>query len=544
MTALDSSGMESKQQEVLVEEKVMPEPEDRIPPITKIIFGEGKEEPTLPENSIITMTRKQLYDEIWEISVAGLAKKYDIPYVHLMKQIKGAGIPIPPSGYWIKLSFGKPVTKLELPEPADQMISVYRTVPVPRKVGTETTVAEFSQKLETPVLPVEIKTTSVPSPENDETSGAVQNLKEPETFEQYGQTYNIYDRETLYKEIWLVPVTEVAKRYGVSDVAIRMVCQSLDIPTPPVGYWAKLRAGKPVTPLLLPTSSKPARKTGIRIGSKYTPQIERETLAFLDEEERAIVLSVATQIRIPDEKAKMHATIVAHHKVVMEWKKKRREQEARGFNRRVMDGPVFLADTVSEEALPRVLHIFDALIKAAEPLGCSLTSDLKFIVNGETVSISVSEAKDEVKHVPTKEENMQLLKYEEEKRRRSWASKPNIRKYDQLYNGRISLMVYNTRYFRDCKSYVVEDRLGDIMIELYEYSDILRKERETREEAERKRQEEEWRKEERRNSYNAEVEQTLALANLSDDYDTACKIRRYVSAVEASGKLDKKTWSG
>ena len=188
-----------------------------------------------------------------------------------------------------------------------------------------------SQTLKSPVLPAEKQKPSVSLQENDEESEAAQTVEQPETYEQYGQTYNIYDRELLHKEVWLVPVTEVAKRYGVSDVAIRRVCQSLDIPTPPTGYWAKLRAGKPVTPIQLPISSKPAKKSGIRTGTEYTPQIEKETLEFLGEEDRAIVLSVAMQIRIPDESAKMHPTIVAHRKTVMEWKKKRREQEARGL---------------------------------------------------------------------------------------------------------------------------------------------------------------------------------------------------------------------
>lgn len=78
------------------------------------------------------------------------------------------------------------------------------------------------------------------------------------------------------------------------------------------------------------------------------------------------------------------------------------------------------------------------------------------------------------------------------------------------------------------------------MIELYEASDVIRKEREAREEAERKRQEEERRKEERRERYNAEVDRTLALVNLADDYETACKIRSYVLAVEKSGNLNEK----
>lgn len=542
---------EENQQAMQIEQEVMSEPKARISTVAKSLSKEGKEVNAVPEHSEIVITRKQLYDEIWEMSVAGVAKKYNLPYAHLMKQIKEAGIPIPPSGYWTKLNFNKPVTKLELPEPADERIFIYRTVPAARKkkhraisekdsvrAEMETAVGESSPTLESSVLLVEEQT---PSVSVDDTSESTQTVGQPETYEQSGQTYNIYDRETLYKEVWMVPVTEVAKRYGVSDVAIRKVCQSFDIPTPPVGYWAKLRAGKLVNPIPLPISSKPAKKSGVRTGTEYTPQIEKETLAFLNEKERTVVLSTATQIRIPNENAKMHPTIVAHRKEVMEWKKKRKEQEAIGFNRRAKDSPLFLADTVSEETLPRVLHIIDALIKAMDPLGCSLTSDLKFIVNGETVSISVSEAQDEVKHIPTKEENMQLLKYEEDKRRSSWASKPKIRKYDYVYNGRISFSIYAAKNFRDCKSYVIEDRLGDIMIAFYEASDIRRQKREAREEAERKRQEEERRKEERRQRFNAEVEQTLALENLSEDYDTACKIRRYIAAVEASGNLDPKS---
>ena len=123
------------------------------------------------------------------------------------------------------------------------------------------------------------------------------------------------------------------------------------------------------------------------------------------------------------------------------------------------------------------------MIKAIEPLGCSLTDDLKFVVNGETVSLSVSESQDTVEHIPTREENIQLLKYEEEK--------PNIRKYDHVYNGKLSLAVGKEKGFRDCKSYVIEDRLGDIIVLLYEAANTLRIEREAREEAARKREEEE-----------------------------------------------------
>ncbi|MHB1127656.1 MAG: hypothetical protein ACYC2T_12020 [Bacillota bacterium] len=55
---------------------------------------------------------------------------------------------------------------------------------------------------------------------------------------------NTYNREKLYEEVWAKPVVEVAVQYGVSDVAIHKICKSLNVPVPPRGYWAKLRAGK------------------------------------------------------------------------------------------------------------------------------------------------------------------------------------------------------------------------------------------------------------------------------------------------------------
>jgi hypothetical protein len=42
----------------------------------------------------------------------------------------------------------------------------------------------------------------------------------------------LWDRDSLYKEVWAVPLTTVAKRYGVSGNAIAKVCKKLRIPLP------------------------------------------------------------------------------------------------------------------------------------------------------------------------------------------------------------------------------------------------------------------------------------------------------------------------
>lgn len=188
------------------------------------------------------------------------------------------------------------------------------------------------------VLPLQEETASEPSSASSpmdtpsqrppEVETAQMNSAPPETIEKFGQAYNVYHRETLYQDVWAMPVTEVAKRYKVSDVAIHKVCKSLDIPTPPQGYWAKLRAGKPVKKLPLPPG-KEQTKLGIQNGiSRLTnPGKTKASLEFLPEEERRVVLNVAAQILLPQEHARMRPEIVAHRKRIAEWNKRKRQQE-------------------------------------------------------------------------------------------------------------------------------------------------------------------------------------------------------------------------
>lgn len=90
-------------------------------------------------------------------------------------------------------------------------------------------------------------------------------LGKPEIVKSWtGKDQNVYRREVLYQEIWNFPVTEVAKKYAVSDVTIHKVCREMEIPTPPVGYWAKKQAGREVAIPPLPPSTGRCIKFGLR----------------------------------------------------------------------------------------------------------------------------------------------------------------------------------------------------------------------------------------------------------------------------------------
>lgn len=54
------------------------------------------------ENGIIKLTRQQIYDDIWKLSVAGVARKYNLQYARLIKSCREADIPFPSSGYWAR----------------------------------------------------------------------------------------------------------------------------------------------------------------------------------------------------------------------------------------------------------------------------------------------------------------------------------------------------------------------------------------------------------------------------------------------------------
>jgi hypothetical protein len=63
----------------------------------------------------------------------------------------------------------------------------------------------------------------------------------------------------------------LAKEIGVSDVALHKTCRRHNIPNPPLGWWAKKAAGKPVKQIPLPEMENDARTTiTIRSASEAT----------------------------------------------------------------------------------------------------------------------------------------------------------------------------------------------------------------------------------------------------------------------------------
>ncbi len=187
-------------------------------------------------------------------------------------------------------------------------------------------------------------------------------------------------------------------------------------------------------------------------------------------------------MKMPADNAKLHKKIAAYRSVVNEWNKKDNKPEGAQRNfKNYSNRPPFLAGVISKETLPRVYRILDALDRQVESLGGAVNDDLSLQIRDEHVHLEIAEAQDEIKHEITRQEAQALIVYEDAKRHNKWASEPQIRKYDYVFNGRLRIGIRKSRYFRDTDKIRIESRLGDLLIELYEESEVVRIAREERE---------------------------------------------------------------
>ncbi len=464
-----------------------------------------------------SIRRKDLYEEIWSLSATKVAEKYELSYTRLLKACKENQIPVPPAGYFTKLSTGKPVERAPLPESNAEIIVIEAPKPKQPNDPVQKDALLANQMPESAV-----KTKTEPVAEEDEHD------KIP--LRRYGDRER-EEREKLFLEVWEKPVSEVAKEYHISDNALRKRCIRLNVPLPERGYWARLKAGKTVNQPGLPALELPQLQRP-KTGDRRKLHNQTPTLAFLNKKDREEILSFASILRVGSSSSPMLDPVRQMEIACKEWSNpKPQETFGNYYYIHQPTNPPYLADAVSPKSYSRVFHLIDALLRALLPYVGSMDYDHTLRVNGEPVSFSITEAKDSVLHEITQAERLQMLEYEEERRKSRYARKPQISKYDHLWSGKLKIVIQEKFVFEDCKRYVLEDRIGEIFISLFEASYAVRLQRMKSEVKWRMELEEQRKKEERKRQYNEEVDRTIALVNAAQDYATACMIRSYVEAI-------------
>ena len=382
-------------------------------------------------------------------------------------------------------------------------------------------------------------------------------------------------RRQLYDEIWELSLAGVCRKYDLNYSKLREICRAAEVPVPSSGYWTRKKMGKDVSGdiaeltgapdmiISIPTDELTAgdrkikkNKTEKEKENNKTPEPESESeqvqetnpatvseditwddkvLSFLPHEERNKVLTAAQNLIVDN--TRLHRVLVSHKKKDSEYRALlRKEQNTSGYNTRTNKEQLFFRE-MSDEGVTRSLAILNAVFRAVEKLGGTINDDMTMKIRQDVVRFHMAESQDKVAHELTKKEAKELLEYNEAVKKHRWASKPQIRKYDKVYNGKLRIVFGGGPYIRDSESVKLEDRLGDILISLYEESESVRIAREKREEKERKRAEEERIREEQRQRKETEIEHTRELVNLAEDYRIATEIRNYIqAAVEKCGE--------
>ncbi len=376
-------------------------------------------------------------------------------------------------------------------------------------------------------------------------------------------------RDKLYEEIWTISLTKVAKQYDVPYQKLKEACEKSKIPLPTPSYWGNLSVGKTVEKIPLPPSdistvtvtfsvktsaesvvpskeqiesfitnnqknSDLVNKTALTT-DEITPTIN-ESLGFLTDDERFRVSKCALQMSVDPKKRKLHPVLMKHKTDCETWNKKLQSlgqisKSAYSYRELKNNEPPFCS-SISTETFMRLYHILDTIYSAIEKLGGSINSDLSVKIRGENVSFAVSEIEEQVKHTLTKEELKKLEQYEKDKKLYKYTYEPKFQKYDYLPTGRLAFTAYRGSHIRDTTNIGLENRVGEILIGLYMESEAVRIEREANEAAIRKAEEEKHQKELHRQRYNDEIDKLNVLKQEVADFELACRIRAYITAVE------------
>ena len=98
------------------------------------------------DSNVVTLTREELYHQVWSKPMSTLAKEYHLSDVGLAKVCKKHKIPRPDRGYWAKKDFGKAPPQTPLPICTDNEL---KTIEL-RRYSTEENAAATGKAIEGP----------------------------------------------------------------------------------------------------------------------------------------------------------------------------------------------------------------------------------------------------------------------------------------------------------------------------------------------------------------------------------------------------------
>jgi hypothetical protein len=178
----------------------------------------------------------------------------------------------------------------------------------------------------------------------------------------------VLTREELYRSVWDTPMIRLGEKYGISGNGLKKICNRLGVPYPPLGYWAKLRAGKatkvPALPEATPTTPRDVKISPTPPASSG-PNLDPETAAQLQ-----AARENAADVVVPESLRRPHPLIAA-------WLEGHARKLAEAKRNRNMWGSAYRPRPFTELER-RQQRILDALFKAAEKRGFTVKGEAPY----------------------------------------------------------------------------------------------------------------------------------------------------------------------
>lgn len=245
---------------------------------------------------------------------------------------------------------------------------------------------------------------------------------------------------------------KLAHRFGLSDVALSKKCAKHNIPTPGLGYWAKVAAGQKLKKVKLPRVAAGSTESIVLRQAPIDPD------GNIPEREQAPLVEVSDKLTEP-------------HEAVAWVKDELSRASTDGYNRLVV-GPDWSARVrIRKACVSRVLLLLDAFFKALVARGHRVEAGFRGL--NPTAKELVVSAFDSCVRIEVEEKLARRpheLTREERQRQERWPTS-NFPKYDYFPDGEIQIRLRGTHYkyvgrksWSDTRTQRLDDLLGHAVL--------------------------------------------------------------------------------
>ena len=323
-------------------------------------------------------------------------------------------------------------------------------------------------------------------------------------------------REELHRLVWESPGTHLAKRFGISDVALAKICRRLDVPRPPPGWWARKAAGRKVKIVPLPAAG-PGIPDRIQIvPTPKTTDVLRERIR----EEAARV----GPIIVPDRLTRPHVLISG-------WIRDRRERQERARRERESWRRSLYAVPDWTAAERRRHRVLQALFRGLERNGAEIRQDdrgrLTAVLEGEAIAFELREKLRQVKRPLT----------DREKRFETWNRSGFRIELEPTGVFQVTISAWTEepvrKHWLESDWRPIDAMLPEIVATFVVLAPVLAERTRQREEAARRREEERRRVEEERQKQREDDNRWRRFLEIAGDWKQAALAREFIAALRS-----------